>query len=112
MDKYAGPLRTESGLRAGLAEIARLETTLPPRPPAVTRFAAARRDWFDLRNMLLVARTIASAALSRCESRGAHQREDYPNSDSQWELNQSLRLRCGEVIVESQPLGAHLREFA
>ena len=63
MDRYAGPLRTEAGLRAGLAEIVRLETTVPPCPPAATRFAAARRDWFDLRNMLLVARTIAAAAL-------------------------------------------------
>jgi succinate dehydrogenase/fumarate reductase flavoprotein subunit len=112
MDKYAGPLRTESGLLAGLAEIARLESTVSLRPPSATRFSAARRDWFDLRNMLLVARTIASAALSRCESRGAHQREDYPRIDSQWELNQTLRLRCGELVVESQPLGAHLREFA
>ena len=37
-----------------------------------------RLDWFDLRNMLLVARTVTQAALARTESRGAHQREDFP----------------------------------
>jgi succinate dehydrogenase/fumarate reductase flavoprotein subunit len=112
MGKYAGPLRTESGLLAGLAEIARLETTVSPRPPPATRFAAARRDWFDLRNMLLVARTIASAALSRRESRGAHQREDCPSTDSRWDLNQTLQLRRGELVLKSQSLRPRLFETA
>jgi succinate dehydrogenase/fumarate reductase flavoprotein subunit len=112
MGKYAGPLRTESGLLAGLAEIARLETTVSPRPPPATRFAAARRDWFDLRNMLLVARTIACAALSRRESRGAHQREDCPSTDSRWDLNQTLQLRRGELVLKSQSLRPRLFETA
>ena len=42
------------------------------------RFDMRRIDWFDLRNMLLVARVVAQAALRRTESRGAHQREDFP----------------------------------
>ena len=41
-------------------------------------FDLRRLEWFDLRNMLLVARTVAMAALARSESRGAHQREDFP----------------------------------
>ena len=48
----------------------------PPAP--LGAFDTARLDWFDLRNMLLVAETVATAALARTESRGAHQREDLP----------------------------------
>ena len=102
MDRFVGPLRTETGLNSGLGEIARLESALPPRPPAAAPFAGARRDWFDLRNMLLVARTIACAALTRRESRGAHQREDYPSTDSRWEVNQTLHLQRGEVVLDSR----------
>jgi succinate dehydrogenase / fumarate reductase flavoprotein subunit len=39
---------------------------------------------FDLRNMLLLSRCIAMAALTRTESRGGHTREDHPEMDPQW----------------------------
>ena len=47
-----------------------------------------RLDWFDLRNMLTVARAVTQAALARTESRGAHQREDFPDMLPQWRVNQ------------------------
>ena len=50
-----------------------------------------RLEWFDLRNMLLVARIVAEAALARCESRGAHQREDFPHMLPEWECHQFAR---------------------
>ena len=44
----------------------------------VVPFNVDVQDWFELRNMLLVAEAVAQAALAREESRGAHQREDFP----------------------------------
>ncbi len=41
-------------------------------------------DWFDLRNMLMVAQVVTQAALARTESRGAHQREDHPGMLPEW----------------------------
>ena len=61
-----------------------------------------RLDWLDLRNMLLVARTVAAAALRRTESRGAHQREDFPGMVAEWGCNQVVRLRNG-VVELSEP---------
>jgi hypothetical protein len=52
-----------------------------------------RLDWFDLRNMLTVARAVTQAAALRTESRGAHQREDFPEMLPQWRVNQTIRLR-------------------
>jgi succinate dehydrogenase / fumarate reductase, flavoprotein subunit len=110
MDMHVGPLRTEAGLNCALTEIGRLASELPARPPCGSRFATARRDWFDLRNMLLVSRAVAVAALARRESRGAHQREDFPSADPDWELNQKLRMERGEIRIA--PMRSSVREPA
>jgi succinate dehydrogenase/fumarate reductase flavoprotein subunit len=62
-----------------------------------------RLDWFDLRNMLLVAHSVVRAAMSREESRGAHQREDFSATDPSWAANQAVRLRSGEIALEVVP---------
>ena len=62
-----------------------------------------RLDWFDLRNMLMVARAVTEAALLRTESRGAHQREDFPGMEDAWRLNQVVRLDNGRIDVSRGP---------
>ena len=49
--------------------------------------------------MLLVAQCVVLAALARKESRGAHQREDFPGMLPEWELNQLLTWREGELSL-------------
>jgi succinate dehydrogenase / fumarate reductase, flavoprotein subunit len=102
-----GPFRTAAGLERALAAIARLGASLGPRPPSAQgRFDTARLDWFDARNMLLVAEAVAQAALQRSESRGAHQRDDFPVLDENWALNQTVRLAAGRVALARLPVGA------
>jgi fumarate reductase flavoprotein subunit len=47
----------------------------------------------ELRNMLDVAETVAAGALAREESRGAHQRLDFPQRDDERYLRHSLVSR-------------------
>ena len=66
-------------------------------------FDLQRLDWFDLRNMLLVAHVVAQAALTRNESRGAHQREDFPQALAAWQLHQTVRWRGGDLRLSGAP---------
>jgi succinate dehydrogenase/fumarate reductase flavoprotein subunit len=93
MQHDVGPFRTEDGLKQALAAIAGMMEDLPNMPTGGAKtFNQQRTDWFAIRNMLTVALSIAVAALARQESRGAHQREDYPGLDEDWNQNQLVHL--------------------
>jgi succinate dehydrogenase / fumarate reductase flavoprotein subunit len=100
MQDDVGALRCETGLRRALEQFDRLPQELGELPPGDCKgFDMRRIDWFDLRNMLLVARAVAQAALTRTETRGAQQREDYPQLSPDWELNQFVELRDARVVL-------------
>jgi succinate dehydrogenase / fumarate reductase, flavoprotein subunit len=99
-----GPLRTRQRLEHAIARIDDMTGELGDRPFGDgRRFDMRRIDWLDLRNMLLVARVVALSALRRTESRGAHQREDFPGMAPQWRVNQAARWRRGEIELASAP---------
>jgi L-aspartate oxidase len=72
MWEQVGLVRTEAGL---------VEARLEFRDMAA---AIAKPKAANVRNMLTAAQLIATAALSRRESRGAHFRADYPEADTSW----------------------------
>jgi succinate dehydrogenase/fumarate reductase flavoprotein subunit len=97
-----GPLRTEAKLKRALVTIDRLMQELGEHPAGTNgAFDMRRLEWFDLRNMLTVARVVAAAALRRTESRGAHQREDFPEMLPEWRVNQLVRLQNGRIALAS-----------
>jgi len=99
-----GPLRTATKLEHAVAEIAALADELGERPPAANGgFDLQRLEWFDLRNMLSVARAVTQSALQRTESRGAHQREDFSQMLRQWRRHQRVRLASGALQVSGAP---------
>jgi succinate dehydrogenase/fumarate reductase flavoprotein subunit len=57
-------------------------------------------DLHDLRNLRLVAECVTRAALARTESRGAHQRDDFPETSEAWQEHQKLRLVGEELRLE------------
>jgi succinate dehydrogenase / fumarate reductase flavoprotein subunit len=61
--------------------------------------------YWDLRNMLLIAETVARAAVQREESRGAHTRLDFPDTDNdRWvTINSSAKWVNGVVQVSTTP---------
>jgi succinate dehydrogenase/fumarate reductase flavoprotein subunit len=102
-----GPLRTGAKLTHALAGIAALIAELGERPPGrAGAFDLQRLEWFDLRNMLAVAFAVAQSALNRAESRGAHQREDFPQTLPHWQLHQRVTLRGGDMEISGAPAEA------
>jgi succinate dehydrogenase / fumarate reductase, flavoprotein subunit len=98
MADKVGPFRTEAKLSAAVQAIARLKAEIGEIPfSSATAFDPVLVDWLDLRNMLLVAQSVALPALARTESRGAHQREDYPGLDDTWCVNQLVALSRSQI---------------
>jgi succinate dehydrogenase/fumarate reductase flavoprotein subunit len=112
MTADVGPFRTGAKLQHALGEIAALEHELGAVPSASgsgdtgVAFDLQRLEWFDLRNMLLVARAVVESALNRNESRGAHQREDFSTMLPQWQLHQTARWRDGRLQISGAPHAA------
>ena len=105
-----GPFRTGAKLKHALDGIDALSTELGERPPGGASssgngnaFDLQRLEWFDLRNMLTVARAVAQSALNRNESRGAHQREDCPQALPQWRRHQRMRLASEVLQITGAP---------
>jgi len=100
MQDDVGALRSEAKLKRALGQIDRMTKDLGDLPPGGgDGFDMRRIDWFDLRNMLLVARVVTQAALARTETRGAQQREDYPQMSPDWAFNQMVKLRDGRIAL-------------
>ncbi len=95
-----GPLRTGAKLERALTRIGEFDAALGERPfGGKQAFDLSRLEWLDLRNMLTVARTVTQAALQRTESRGAHQREDFPGMVADWSVNQVVRRKGNRLDI-------------
>ena len=101
MWERAGPFRTGDKLAAALARIEemRKKDLRRLRIGAARPFDLDLHDAFELRAMLATAEAVVRSALARTESRGAHQREDFPNSDALLLKNQVAELDADELLI-------------
>jgi fumarate reductase flavoprotein subunit len=77
-----GILRTASGLQRALHRLDELDVRLASTGVADgdRAFNLSWHDWINLRSLIAVSRVIATSALAREDSRGAHFREDHPET--------------------------------
>ncbi|HLU03070.1 MAG TPA: FAD-binding protein [Advenella sp.] len=77
-----GILRKKEGIEKGIASIARHHDALRSIGVAdgQRRFNLSWHDWLNLESLTTISKVIATAALARSDSRGAHFREDYPET--------------------------------
>jgi succinate dehydrogenase / fumarate reductase flavoprotein subunit len=83
---HAGIVRTGEGLQEGLRQLRELAASAEN---VATGVISSRKFEYalNLRFMLLAAEAILRGGLLREESRGAHHREDFPETDQEWEKN-------------------------
>lgn len=77
-----GILRTEAQLQTALETLADYAQELREigLPDGDRRFNLTWHDWLNLDSLLEISKVIATAALARDDSRGAHFREDHPET--------------------------------
>lgn len=77
-----GILRTAEGIRRAQRRLEELDAQLARTgiPDGDRAYNMSWQSWMDLRSLIAVSRVIAAAALLREDSRGAHYREDFPQT--------------------------------
>ncbi|MBM3876707.1 MAG: FAD-binding protein [Verrucomicrobia bacterium] len=106
MWEKAGIIRSGAGLRAALEGLAALRARVEQlRVPGPRAFNLAWQQALDLHNLLTASELIARSALLREESRGAHYRSDFPQSnDTAWLKNIVLSAGAEGPQVETAPV--------
>jgi succinate dehydrogenase/fumarate reductase flavoprotein subunit len=107
MWEKVGVFRTEAGLRSAQEELKNLKADLERQevPLKSRRFNQELVEGLENRFLLDVAECVAAGALQRTESRGAHYRDDYPETNhSEWLHHLILRKRDGNLEIEKGPV--------
>ncbi len=105
MWEHCGVVRSEERLQTGMEKLQYLRSLLPnidvrPDSEGYEDLVIA----FDLEASILSAEVTILSALARQESRGAHQRTDFPSLDRKHDVNYITRLHEHKIMVSSQPL--------
>lgn len=109
MTEHAGVVRDEQGLRVGLAELDAIEARMAD--VGIHPDIAGYQDLahaFDLRSSALAARATLEAALERRETRGCHNRSDFPQADPELQVNLVWSPSTGVVREEIPPVPAEI----
>jgi fumarate reductase flavoprotein subunit len=108
MEESAGIYRTEATLKEGAEKIGRLQERFRNigLDDGSYTFNTELPAALELSYMLDVAHAIVHSALERRESRGSHQRSDYPQRDDERFLTHSLAFRAedGSPRIEYRPV--------
>ncbi len=113
MSAHAGVVRTEEGLNEGLRKLSELEeraqhVTAHPDIAGFDDLAHA----FDLLGSLLAARATLESAIERRETRGAHNRADFPKTDPALQGNFVWSLTDGVTFEPLAPAPDSFRALA
>jgi succinate dehydrogenase / fumarate reductase flavoprotein subunit len=110
MTEHAGVVRDEAGVRAGLAQLDDIESaeTHVGVHPDLAGFQDLAHA-FDLRASLIAARATMEAALERRETRGCHNRVDFPEQDDSLQVN---LVWSGPGRLEREPVAETPVEIA
>jgi succinate dehydrogenase / fumarate reductase flavoprotein subunit len=106
MSTHVGIYREEKDMEAGIAKLEELKEQV--KQVGIKGDRAYNPGWHlcrDLKNMIISSEAIARSALSRKESRGAHSRLDYENTDEEvWgHVNSAISKDGDKMKLELTP---------
>lgn len=105
MSTYIGIFREDAEMKTGIQKLVELKQHVSE--VGIKGSRSYNPGWHlcrDLKNMFICSEAIARSALSRKESRGAHSRLDFPNTDPEWgKVNTSVSIEGDQMKVEHTP---------
>jgi succinate dehydrogenase / fumarate reductase flavoprotein subunit len=108
MGTYVGIARSEDDLKTALAELEKLRARAAKA--GVDGHRQYNPGWhvsIDLHSLLTVSEAVTRGALARRESRGAHTRVEFPDSDKQLgQTNMIIRKQGDRMAVVEEPVVA------
>ncbi|UPL18761.1 L-aspartate oxidase [Microbacterium aurugineum] len=112
MTEYAGVVRSEEGLLAGLADLDMIEGRMEDIGihPDIAGFQDLAHA-FDLKASALAARATLEAALERRETRGCHNRSDFPDTDPTLQVNLVWSPTAGVTRAEIPEVAPEIAEL-
>jgi fumarate reductase (CoM/CoB) subunit A len=106
MSEYVGVARRETDLKKALSELETLRADDLPRmrAPSGRCFNLGWIEAIQVPYMLDVAQMIIMSALQRIESRGAHFREDFPETKSEWLKHTRVIKKFDQMELGTAPV--------
>jgi len=106
MNLYVGVIRNEDGLRKAAESIKNLRKDKVAKLCLVgERSLKTLAGLLEVENSAMIGELVTWAARLRTETRGAHNREDYPELDESWSRNIVFQLENGETMMKMKPAG-------
>jgi succinate dehydrogenase / fumarate reductase flavoprotein subunit len=107
MSEKVGLVRDGGGLREALDGILKLQERYQKlkvrNPGRIYNYDLTTH--LELGSMLALAEVVAQSAEARTESRGAHNRRDFPNADdANWKSHTITKLTQGTVQIDKRPV--------
>ena len=107
MWEEVGVMRTAAGMQRGLSGIAEVSDALMDVgvDDSNLAFNLTWHDWLNLRSLCDISEVITKAGIARENSRGAHFREDFPETGAMEDSDFTVaRMNAGRVEVSREPV--------
>jgi succinate dehydrogenase/fumarate reductase flavoprotein subunit len=107
MQENAGIIREARKLRKGIKKISELEKTVYSKNSVLKSFKNYENvvSTWEVKSALVVCEAVLRSALIRQESRGAHYRSDFPDTDDRkWKVNIYCRKSGREMVLFKCPV--------
>jgi len=106
--KHLGPIRTREELSSFVAFLEKVKKNELPNLATTSKSRIYNKEWIDaleLKSMVHLLDVAAKSALFRAESRGVHYREDYPYTDNDnWLYETVSRREKGALWLIKRPV--------
>ena len=107
MSQSAVFARSKEGLEKGIAEIEKMKAEDMPRLYCAAknkRFNIESVEVLEAHNMVGVAEGVLRSALMRTESRGLHERADFPDEDPAWLKHVMIEKKGDTMSLSTEPV--------